>query len=88
MWAKDKGGVEDDFRKDEFDPKLRVSSVLAGYEREGDVQRGRAKNLRILYAEKLLCKLACEFYQDPMRATIGVPEQGHDDVTVAELEER
>jgi hypothetical protein len=49
--------------------------------------RGQAENLRILYAKKLLCELAGEFYQDLIRAAIGVPKQGHDDVTVAELEE-
>ena len=45
-------------------------------------------NLRILCAEELLRKLAGEFNQDPMGTAIRVPKEGHDDVSVAELEER
>jgi hypothetical protein len=47
--------------------------------------RGQAENLYILYTKKLLCKLAGEFYQDPIRAAIGVPKQGYNNVTVVEL---
>jgi hypothetical protein len=44
-------------------------------------------NLLIFYAKILLCELACEFNQDPIRPALRVPEQGYDDVTVAEVKD-
>jgi hypothetical protein len=42
-------------------------------------------NLLIFYAKILLCELACEFNQDPIEPVLQVPEQGHYNVTVAEV---
>jgi hypothetical protein len=56
--------------------------------KRGTWEVDRPKNLYILYTEKLLYKLAYKFYQDPIRTTIRVTKQGHDNITVAELKER
>ena len=55
---------------------------------KGCTKRKWVQNLCIFDTEKLLCEFACEFYQDPMRAAIRVPKQGHDDVLVPEVKER
>jgi hypothetical protein len=44
-------------------------------------------NLLIFYAKILLCELVREFDQDPIGPALRVPEQGHDNVTVAEVED-
>jgi len=50
--------------------------------------KGYRENLHIFHAEILFRELACEFDQDPMGPAVGVSKQGHDDMTVAEVQER
>jgi hypothetical protein len=51
----------------------------------GGTRKGPGSDLRIFYAEILLCELARELDQDPMGPATRVPEQVHRDVTIAEL---
>jgi len=44
-------------------------------------------NLLIFYAKILLCKLARKFDQNLMGPALQVPEQGHNDVTVAKVKD-
>ena len=44
-------------------------------------------NLLIFYAKILLCELAREFDQDPIRLALQVSEQGYNNVTVAKVKD-
>jgi len=62
MWAKNKEGIEDNFKKEEFVPSVRVSSASNQRRTKRARREEQEQNLRIFYAEKLLRELAYKFY--------------------------
>lgn len=69
------------------------SKMISGRERIPSLsalnrgKRVEGQSLRFFRAKELLRKLACKLDQDPVGPALRVPEQGHDDVAVAEVED-
>jgi hypothetical protein len=71
-----------------FLASLLVALLTGEWSRRGLGEAERAHvNLLIFYAEILLCELAREFDQDLIGPALRVPEQGHHDVTIVEVED-